>query len=111
MIALALRCEAEGIQSLVAVGKSMADAKKTLAADDAAYANVKRAADSGALAKGRSKSEIRSQYGEPVVINEDLATKRERWVYKPNSSSFFKGERICLYFDTAGNLDEIKKLQ
>ena len=105
------RSGAEGLQSLIAVGKSMTEAKKSLAAEDGSFAGIKRALDSGALVKGRSKSAIRAQYGGPVVANTDFATGRERWVYKSVSASFFKGPRVYLLFDAQGTLDEIKILQ
>lgn len=103
----ALPAGADGIGTLVQVGKSMADAKKTLDAEDQNFQGVKRALDSGALTKGQAKSTIRSYYGEPVVMNEDPLTGRERWVYKAADASFFEGPRIYLFFDQNGNLDEI----
>jgi len=102
---------AEGIGALVEAGKSMDSAKKALNQETANFNGVKSAIESGALRKGLSKQAIASQYGEPVVINEDFATKRERWVYKPASSSFFEGARICLLFDSSGALDEMVALQ
>ena len=109
--AIAARSGAEGLQSLIAVGQSMTEAKKALAAEDGSFAGVKRALDSGALVKGQSKSAIRAQYGDPVVANTDFVTGRERWVYKSVSASFFKGPRVYLLFDAQGILDEIKILQ
>ena len=111
LCAFASHCRAEGLNTLIEVSKSMGEANKELAAETASYNLVKKAVDSGAITKGQSKSSIRSKYGEPVLINEDFITKRERWVYKPVSSSFFKGARICLLFDSKGALDEINILQ
>jgi hypothetical protein len=101
---------ADGIGSLIEVGKSMDVAKKELAAETARFNSIKSAVESGALQKGLSRQAILSQYGEPVVMNEDFTTKRERWVYKPASSSFFEGSRIYLYFDANGSLVEIKNI-
>ena len=111
MFASATRSGAEGIQSLIAVGQSMTEAKKVLAAEDSSFAGIKRALDSGALVKGQSKSAIRAQYGDPVVANTDFVTGRERWVYKRAGASFFKGPRIYLFFDKQGMLDETKTAQ
>lgn len=102
---------AEGLDSLVVVGKSMADIDAAMNEETKAFNRVKAAIDNGAIKKGLSEAEIRSRYGEPVIMNDDSATKRERWVYKPASSSFFKGIRIYLLFDDGGALDEIKTLQ
>jgi hypothetical protein len=101
---------ADGIGSLAEVGKSMDAAKKELDQETVRFNAVKNAVESGTLKKGISKQAILGQYGEPVVMNKDFATNRERWVYKPASSSFFEGERIYLFFDTGGTLNEIKLL-
>ncbi len=108
--AAATRSGAEGLQSLIAAGQSMAEAKKVLAAEDSRFAGIKRALGSGALVKGQSKSAIRAQYGDPVVANTDFVTGRERWVYKSAGASFFKGPRVYLFFDKQGVLDETKAL-
>lgn len=89
----------------------MADIKAAMDAETKAFNRVKEAVDSGAIKKGISGSEIISRYGEPVIANDDSATGREKWVYKPADSSFFKGIRIYLFFDDTGALDEIKILQ
>jgi len=102
---------AGGLDSLAEVGKSMADIDAAMNEETKAFNRVKAAIDSGAIKKGLSKAEIRSRYGEPVIMNDDSATKREKWVYKPASSSFFEGIRIYLLFDDRGALDEIKTLQ
>lgn len=102
---------AGGLDSLVEVGKSMADINAAMDEETKAFNRVKGAIDSGAIKKGLSEAEIRSRYGEPVIVNDDSATGREKWVYKPAGSSFFKGTRIYLLFDDTGALDEIKTLQ
>ena len=111
MYAAAFSCHAEGINTLVEASSSMAEAKEVLDRETGNFQSVKRALDSGALSKGQSKDRIRTQYGEPVVMNEDISTGRERWVYKSSGSSFFKGTRIYLFFDDKGMLDEIKILE
>lgn len=102
---------AGGIDSLIEVGRSMADINAAMEEETKAFNRVKKAVDSGAIKKGLSKSEIKSQYGEPVIENDDSATRREKWVYKPATSTFFKGIRIELLFDNAGALDEIRTLK
>lgn len=95
---------------MIEVGKSMADINKAMDEETKVFNRVKEAVDSGAIKKGMSKNDIRSRYGEPVIVNDDSATKREKWAYKPASSTFFKGIRIYLLFDGSGNLDEIRTL-
>jgi hypothetical protein len=111
VIASSALIRAEGIDSLVEVGKSMADINAGFDQETKVFNRVKAAVDSGAIKKGLSKSSIRTQYGEPVIINDDSATKREKWAYKPATSSFFEGIRIYLFFDDKDALDEIKTLK
>lgn len=99
---------AEGLNSLIEVGKSMADIKEAMEEDTRAFNIVNAAVRRGAIKKGLPKESIRSSYGEPVIANDDFATGREKWVYMPASSTFFKGEKIYLFFDSKGNLDEVK---
>ena len=98
----------EGLDSLVEVGRSMADISAAMDKETKAFNAVKAAVDNGDIKKGLSKAEIRSRYGEPVIANDDSATNREKWAYKPADSSFFKGIRIYLFFDDKGILDEIR---
>jgi hypothetical protein len=102
---------AEGIGTLVEAGKNMDSAKRELAAETASFEGLKAAIDNGSARRGISREAISGQFGKPVIMNEDPVTKRERWVYKPAGSSFFEGARIYLYFDSDGNLDEIKTLK
>ena len=99
---------AEGLGTLIEVGRSMADINTAMEKETKSFNRVKSAVDDGDIKKGMSKEDIRRRYGEPVIANNDSATRREKWVYKPASSTFFKGIRIYLYFDDKGNLDEIR---
>jgi hypothetical protein len=98
----------EGLDSLVDLGRSMADINAAMNKETKAFKAVKAAVDSGYIKNGLSQAEIRSRYGEPVIANEDPVTKREKWAYKPAESTFLKGIRIYLFFDDQGILDEIK---
>jgi len=108
VIASSAQVWAEGLDALIEAGKSMADINVAMEEETRAFNAVKAAIDRGAIKKGLSKASIRAQYGEPVIINDDSATKREKWAYKPATSSFLKGTRIYLYFSTGGMLDEIR---
>lgn len=99
---------AEGLDSLIEAGKAAADIEAGMQEETRAFDAVKEAVDSGAIKKGLSREFIREQYGEPVIINNDSATGREKWAYKPATSTFLEGIRIYLYFDSKGMLDEIK---
>ncbi len=101
---------AEGLDSLIQVGRSMTDINSAYDDQTRSFNRVKSAVDSGYIRKGMFKGSVRSSYGEPVIANDDSATKREKWVYMPAGSTFFKGIRIYLYFDGQGKLDEIKTI-
>ncbi|MBP7055736.1 MAG: hypothetical protein KBB52_02650 [Candidatus Omnitrophica bacterium] len=98
---------AEGIQTLIAAGKNMGDIQKALNEENDRYERVKAGIESGRLKKGSGKDDIISEYGEPVIENMDNIKKREKLVYMPATSSFFKGPKIYLYFDANNILDEI----
>jgi len=99
---------AEGLQTLIQVGKDQAEMSKVLDGETKNFENVKRAIDRGALKPGTSKSSVRQEYGAPVVEFPKEANSKETWVYKPASSSFFEGIKIYLMFDNNGNLEETK---
>ena len=101
-------CRAEGLDTLIDVSKSMGDIQKEYNEETKNFDRVKRAVDSGSIKKGQNKDEILKQYGEPVVMTKDSSSKKEKWVYKPATSSFFDGIRIYLFFNDDGALDEIK---
>jgi hypothetical protein len=106
----AASARAEGVGSLIEAGKSMGEAKKDLASEDSNYQRLRKAIDSGLVQKGLARQTVLSQFGEPVVMNTDYATGRERWVYKDAKTSFFDRSKICLFFDGKGMLDEVVQL-
>lgn len=86
----------------------MSDIEAEMNMETRSFDKVSSAVKAGVIRKGAAKESIRSAYGEPVIINNDSATGRERWAYKPATSTFFKGKRIYLLFNNSGALDEIK---
>ena len=101
-------CFAAGLGTLMEVGRSQAGIQKQYAKETKTFKVVKKAIVSGAIKEGQSKAFIRSRYGKPVVMIDDLDGKRENWIYKPADSSFFKGIRATLFFTAEGVLDEAK---
>ena len=100
---------ADGIETLIDVGKSQAEMQKKYKSETAIYEDVLKGYKSGAIKTGAKRQEIMNRYGDPVVIVDDHPRKREKWVYKPAATSFLDGgERINMYFDAAGDLEEIK---
>lgn len=105
----ASHCYAKGLDALIEVGRGQAEIQKSYAEETAIYNAVKKAVGAGIIKKGQTSAEIGSKYGQPVVVVKEYSAGRDKWVYKPAKSSFFEGEKICLFFDKNGILDEIKK--
>lgn len=104
----ACECRADGIGTLLDIARSQKGMAKERAEETRNYESAKRAVENGSIAKGKSKKDVRSRCGEPVVIIEKEYGRSERWVYKPSKSSFFEGEKITLYFGEDDTLDEIE---
>jgi len=98
---------AEGLSTLIEVSKDQGDIQKEYFEETRNYENLKRGLDGGSVAKGQDKKAIKSKFGAPVVVVAEYGTDREKWIYKPASSSFFSGPRISLFFTNTGLLDEI----
>jgi len=99
---------AEGLSTLIEVGKAQADIAKEADEETNNFSNVKKGVEGGRLKSGQSKVDIRKQYGDPVIEFTKEQNGRETWIYKSAASSFFKGAKIYLYFDDNGILAEIK---
>lgn len=102
-----LSAHAEGLDTLIEVARSQGEIAKAYSAETKTYEGVKRAVEGGKIAKGDSKKAVLDRYGEPVVMVGDYGTDREKWIYKPAASDFFKGLKISLFFTKDGILDEI----
>lgn len=105
---IATCCFAEGLDTLIEVGKSQGEIQQQYSAETRTFDNVKKAIMSGAIKKGLTKSDIESRYGEPVVAIKDADGIHEDWIYKPAESSFFKGVRATLFFTQDGMLSDMK---
>lgn len=103
-----VNCRADGLGTLIEMGKSQADIQKQYEDETKAFEKVKNAVASGAISKGQTKDSIRAKYGDPVVSVRDADGNHEIWAYKPASSSFFKGIRAELVFTKEGILDAIR---
>ncbi|MFH0763411.1 MAG: hypothetical protein V1927_00200 [Candidatus Omnitrophota bacterium] len=99
-------CFAEGLDTLIAVARSQGEIQKEYSEETRGFERARENIDNGTIKKGQSKDEVRRRLGEPVVILQDSFTDREKWVYKPAKSDFFKGIKLYLFFDKDGLLDE-----
>lgn len=102
----ALRAES-ALGNLIELAKNQGEIQKAYQRETAAYESLKAAIEKGKIKKGQAEGEIKKLYGEAVIILPERGTSREKWYYKRASSSFFDGDRIILYFDKSGILDEI----
>lgn len=100
-----------GLGELMDIARAQKDAQKAYVDETKAFERVKSAIDKGAIKKGDPKKSIGDRYGEPVVSIIDANTKREKWIYKPASSSFFAGVKVYLYFNKDDKLDEVKMVE
>ena len=108
LLLFAFDCWAEGLGTLIELGKSQAEMEKQYAQETKAFEAVKIAIAAGMVKKGMDKASLLAKYGEPVVMVDDPDGKHKDWIYKPAESSFFKGIRATLFFAAEGVLDEAK---
>ncbi|MDP3730472.1 MAG: hypothetical protein Q8R14_02980 [Candidatus Omnitrophota bacterium] len=108
LMSFTLNCYAEGLGTLIELGRSQAEIQKQYAQETKAFEAVKKAIETGSVRKGMDKASVLAKYGKPIVVVDDLDGKREDWIYKPAESSFFKGIRATLIFAVSGALDEAK---
>lgn len=108
---LAGNSSADGLDTLIDLARSQGEIQKDSENETDNFKKIKEEIGKGLLSIGQSKSSILSKYGKPVVIIEGSPEKRERWVYKSADSSFFKGDKVYLFFDENDALAEIKVLE
>lgn len=108
MISLSSRTShAEGLSTLIEMGKSQKEMEKTANKETKRFQAVKKAVNNAKIKKGQSQDSIRKKFGEPVII---IAGKnsQEKWVYKPGYATFFDKNKIYLSFDADKKLSGIK---
>ena len=108
---LPMRLYAEGLDTLIEVGKDQADIQKAYEAETKAYTAAKRAIETGTIKKGQTKDDIQRRCGQPVIDVDDFMKSKEKWVYKPASSDLNKGPRVYLFFDKGGLLTDIETFE
>jgi len=94
------------LDTLIEVARSQGAIQKQYADETRVFERVKKGVESGAIAKGKSKSAIIAEYGKPVVAVKNSDGKREDCIYKPAASSFFEGIRVTLTFTEQGILED-----
>ena len=82
LLSSAFNCCAEGLGTLIELGRSQAEIQKQYTRETKAFEIVKRAIEAGAVKKGMDKASVLAKYGKPVAIVDDLDGIREDWIYK-----------------------------
>lgn len=103
-------CHAEGLGTLIQVGKSMDEVQRDYDRDTATYGRVKTAIEKGEIKKGLTQATL-LKYGEPVAIVTEAGKNRRIWVYRPGTTDLLNKPKIRLFFDGSGTLDEIAVLE
>lgn len=86
------------IRKLTGLSASMDRMAKEQRVEDENYQKAKEFIKGTEITEGLSKDDLMIQCGNPVVkVDNGL-----RWVYKPLSSTFFKGEKIYFFFNSDG---------
>lgn len=101
-----------GIKSLMTFAKDREAMIREYEGETSNYDKIKNAIDKEHLEVGEEAKDIAKKYGDPIVIIPESGGDIERWVYKPGNDSFFKGEKIYLFFDQSQRLmdwDQIDK--
>jgi hypothetical protein len=95
---------------LKGIGDSLMLMDKANKEEDNSYQKAKDFINGQDIKEGLSTDYLISRCGKPVA----KADNNSRWVYKPSSSTFFRGEKIYLYLDHENRLkswEQIKEEQ
>ena len=103
-------CHADGLGTLMQVGKSMDEIQRAYDKETDTYNRVRGSIGNGEIKKGLTQSAL-LKYGEPVVIVTEVIGKRQIWVYRPGTTDLLKKPKIRLFFNEDGTLDEIKTIE
>ena len=103
-------CRADGIGTLMQVGKSMDEIQRDYDKETATYNSVKEAVGKGEIKKGLKQDAV-LKYGEPVAVVTEAVNKRQIWVYRPGTTDLLNKPKIRLFFDDSGTLDQVTVLE
>ncbi|OGX28527.1 MAG: hypothetical protein A2879_03640 [Omnitrophica WOR_2 bacterium RIFCSPHIGHO2_01_FULL_49_10] len=103
-------CHADGLGTLMQVGKSMDEIQRAYDKETGTYNRVRESIGKGEIKKGLTQAAL-LKYGEPVVVVTEVIRKRQIWVYRPGTTDLLKKPKIRLFFDDNGALDEINVIE
>ena len=87
------------LKTLLELGKNQDRIAKALKQETKNYNKVKEAIGSGELKEGEPADKIREEYGEPVIDVFDKKRNTVKWLYMPETSTHFEGEKLYLFMD------------
>ena len=94
------------LRKLKGIADSMGSMDKALALETRNYNKCKEFIIGNKIAAGLLKEDVKRYCGDPVARVDD----GKRWVYKPSDSNFFEGEKIYLFFDENGILQDWQQI-
>jgi len=97
---------AGGLKKLSVIGGNQELKEEAYRAEAKRYKRAKAFISGSEIKKGLTQDFVLKQCGEPVARARDGMD----WVYKPPSSTFFKGEKIYLIYDSSKNLIDWKQV-
>ena len=92
------------LKTLMRIGKNQKEMAKALKNETANYNSVKEAILKEKLQEGMDGDQVRSKYGDPVIDIFDKRRNVNKWLYMPQTSSHFEGEKLYLYIDEGNKL-------
>ena len=87
------------LKTLLELGKNQDRIAKALKQETKNYNKVKGAIEKGGLKEGETADKIREKYGEPVIDVFDKKRNTVKWLYMPETSTHFEGEKLYLFMD------------
>jgi hypothetical protein len=99
-------CYADGLGTIMQVGKSMDDIQRAYDKETATYNRMKEAVGKGVIKKGTPQAAV-LKTGEPVVIATEAMGMRQVWVYRPGTTDLLNKPKIRIFFDDNRMVDEI----
>ena len=94
----------DAIHTLIGLGQNEKLKARAIKQETENFHKVKRYIIEGKIKKGITKEAASKKFGQPVVILSE--NSGQEWIYKPGQASWLEGEKIYLYFNESGMLEE-----
>jgi hypothetical protein len=94
----------DAIHTLIGLGHNEKLKARAIKQETENFHNLKRYIIEEKIQKGITKEAASKKFGQPVVILSE--NRGQEWIYKPGQASWLGGEKIYLYFNESGTLEE-----